>query len=229
MSLQSDLKGYADSAVEAAEAVLGRLQQNLAAAKGTDLEALRGTLEDFVASALVYTSKLSGRAESAISDLKSDPRLAQVIQTGEALATAVVGAVQERVGQAASTAASSAAGASAFVRSQAPGSGRAKPASQPRCARPSRSSKPRRRRRPLPRRRRLPRQPPLPRPPVKKDTKLRRRPNDAGDEGSGEEGTGQEGDRSRRRHPRRPRPRPLRRRPRQRRPLLTSSDRSGVP
>ncbi len=122
MSLQSDLKGYADNAVEAAEAVLGRLQQNLAAAKGTDLEALRGTLEDFVASALVYTSKLSGRAESAIADLKSDPRLAQVIQTGEALATAVVGAVQERVGQAAS----SAAGASAFVRSQAPGSGRSK-------------------------------------------------------------------------------------------------------
>ena len=128
MSLQSDLKGYADNAVEAAEAVLGRLQQNLAAAKGTDLEALRGTLEDFVASALVYTSKLSGRAESAIADLKTDPRLAQVIQTGEALATAVVGAVQERVGHAASTAASSAAGASAFVRSQAPGGGRAKPA-----------------------------------------------------------------------------------------------------
>jgi hypothetical protein len=131
MSLQSDLKGYADSAVEAAEAVLGRLQQNLAAAKGTDLEALRSTLEDFVASALVYTSKLSGRAESAMADLKSDPRLAQVIQTGEALATAVVSAVQERVGQAASSAASSAAGASAFVRSQAPGGGRAKPAKEP--------------------------------------------------------------------------------------------------
>ena len=117
MSLQSDLKGYADSAVEAAEAVLGRLQQNLAAAKGADLEALRSTLEDFVASALVYTSKLSTRAEAVVADLKSDPRLAQVIQTGEALATAVVGAVQERVGQASATA----AGASAFVKSQTPG------------------------------------------------------------------------------------------------------------
>jgi hypothetical protein len=127
MSLQSDLKNHADNALEvaleqgrqaveqgkraleAAEAALGKLQGNITGAKafdsiGPNIEALRSAVEPFVAAALGYTAQLSNRAESTVSDLKADRRVAQVIQTGEALAAAVVEAVQERVGRATGTA-----------------------------------------------------------------------------------------------------------------------------
>lgn len=140
MSIASDARTSVDTAIEvaveqgkraleAAQISLGKLQQNVTSARSLDsitpnVDALRATIEPYVATALAYTAKLSGRAETAVTDLKSDKRIAQVIQTGEALATAVAEAVQERVGKAATTAASTAAGAQAFVRSQRPGSGR---------------------------------------------------------------------------------------------------------
>jgi len=159
MSIASDTRTSVDAAIEvaveqgkraleAAQVSLGKLQHNVNSARSLDsitpnVDALRAAVEPLVATALAYTAKLSGRAESAVADLKTDKRIAQVLQTGEALATAVAEAVHERVGQAATTA----AGAQAFVRSQRPGaSGRAaaKPApttsttSTPTAARPVR-------------------------------------------------------------------------------------------
>jgi hypothetical protein len=156
MSIASDTRTSVDAAIEvaveqgkraleAAQVSLGKLQHNVNSARSLDsitpnVDALRAAVEPLVATALAYTAKLSGRAESAVADLKTDKRIAQVLQTGEALATAVAEAVHERVGQAATTA----AGAQAFVRSQRPGaSGRAaaKPApttSTPTAAKPVR-------------------------------------------------------------------------------------------
>ena len=100
------------------------MQHNVTSARSLDsitpnVDALRATRRALRRDGARATRRsCPARAEAAVADLKSDKRVAQVIQTGEALASAVVEAVQERVGKAATTAASTAAGASAFVRSQ---------------------------------------------------------------------------------------------------------------
>jgi hypothetical protein len=132
MSITSDVRAYADNAIEvavgqgknaldAAQAGLGKLQHNVASAKAVEsitpnVDALRGAIEPYLATVLAYGAQFAGRvsigAEAAVADLKKDARIAQVIHTGEALATVVVEAVHERVSQAASVA----AGASSLLR-----------------------------------------------------------------------------------------------------------------
>jgi ABC-2 type transport system ATP-binding protein len=114
MSLTTDVRAYADAAIEVAvEQARHALDQGKQA---VNVDALRSSIEPYVATALTYTAKLAGRAEAAVAELRSDARVASVIHTGEALAAAVVEAVSQRVGQAGQAAASSAAAASSLVR-----------------------------------------------------------------------------------------------------------------
>src|ERR1700760_2831282 len=91
MSIASDTRTSVDAAIEvaveqgkraleAAQVSLGKLQHNVNSARSLDsitpnVDALRATIEPYVATALAYTAKLSGRAETAVTDLKSDKRI----------------------------------------------------------------------------------------------------------------------------------------------------------
>src|SRR5580692_5734881 len=153
MSLTTDVKSYADAALdaaveqgkqalEAAHASLGKLQSNLKSidSLGAQADGLREAIEPYVLTALGYGNHLASRVETVVADLKKDKRFAQVIEGTEAFATAVVGAVQERLSKAAETAAASAgvvqggvtkvaetaAASASTVWSQASGSARGK-------------------------------------------------------------------------------------------------------
>lgn len=133
MSIANDARSYADNAIEAvleqgkhvleaAQSGLDKLQHNVLSAKAVgsltpSVDAVRGTVEPLVATALTYGVKLAGKAEAAVTDLKKDKRVAQVLQTGEALASAVVGAVQQRVGGVASAASAASAATKSATKS----------------------------------------------------------------------------------------------------------------
>jgi hypothetical protein len=153
MSLTTDVKAYADAALdaaveqgkqalEAAHASLGKLQSNLKSidSLGPQADGLREAIEPYVLTALGYGNHLASRVETVVADLKKDKRFAQVVEGTEAFATAVVGAVQERLTKAAESAAASAsavqggvtkvaetaAASASSVWSQASGAGRGK-------------------------------------------------------------------------------------------------------
>jgi hypothetical protein len=125
MSRATDAKSYADAAIEAvieqgkqaldaAQAGLGKLQSNAKSldANALSVESIRAAVEPhlapYLAKAKDYGIAVTGKAEAVVGDLRKDKRIAQVIDSTEALATALLGVVQERVVKPASSAASKA-------------------------------------------------------------------------------------------------------------------------
>jgi hypothetical protein len=106
MSFATEVRSYADSAVEvmveqsrraleAAQIGLEKLQHNVLSARAVgsltpSIDAVRGTVEPLVATALTYGVKLAGKASDSVTELKKDARVAHVVRSGEALATAVI-------------------------------------------------------------------------------------------------------------------------------------------
>lgn len=142
MSLTTDLKSYADTALAQGKQVAGTVttkagaslndvttgantvvvtvidgvrtaRQNVSQVTGRasdtfadlraqasttlNLDAVRSAVEPYVAQAKGYTTAVTDRAESVLSGVSSDPRVAKVLTTATALATPVVETVQERV------------------------------------------------------------------------------------------------------------------------------------
>jgi hypothetical protein len=168
MSLATDVKSYADAAIEvaigqtkqaldAAQAGLVKLQDNAKAIDPTvdsiksaiepTVDSIRAAIEPYLTMAKGYGSALSEKAESVVGEIKKDKRVTQVFDGTEALAVAVVAAVQDRVGKAASMAAATnpfAKPAAATVKPTAPATPTAvrKPATtKPTSTRPA-STKP---------------------------------------------------------------------------------------
>jgi hypothetical protein len=106
MSFATEVRSYADSAVEvvveqsrraleAAQVGLDKLQHNVVSARAVgsltpSIDAVRGTVEPLVATALTYGAKFAGKASESMTELTKDARIAHVVRSGEALATAVI-------------------------------------------------------------------------------------------------------------------------------------------
>lgn len=121
MSITSDLRGYADTAVtqskQFVEQAVGQAQAQFSeltgvakdnvnglrtqAEKAVNLDALKAAVEPYLEQAKGYTAQVGERAEElftkALNKSKSDPRVARVLETAESLTSVVVGTVQEKV------------------------------------------------------------------------------------------------------------------------------------
>jgi uncharacterized protein YjbJ (UPF0337 family) len=124
VSITSDIKSYADSAVATAQASLndvtgqanelfGKTKENVAdiagkateavsdlrtsAEKAINLDALKTAVEPYVAQVKDYTSSVTDRAEGIFAGLAGDPRVLKLVGTAGSVTTVVVATVQERV------------------------------------------------------------------------------------------------------------------------------------
>jgi hypothetical protein len=122
MSITSDLRGYADSALEQGKQVVEQVtaRANVSeltsraggivtdlrtqAEKTLNIEALRSAVEPYLAQAKPYLAQakqyrglVAERAEGLFDTVKSDERVAKVVSTAESLTGVVVGTVNERV------------------------------------------------------------------------------------------------------------------------------------
>jgi len=121
MSITSDLRGYADTAVTQgrqfveqtvgqAQAQFNELAGNLSGLakenvnglnKAVNIDALKAAVEPYLEQAKGYGAQVSERAEElftkALNRGKSDPRIARVLDTAESLTSVVVETVQEKV------------------------------------------------------------------------------------------------------------------------------------
>jgi hypothetical protein len=103
MSITSDVRGYADAAIEQGKHVVDQAQTRLAksaedASKLVDLDAVKGVVDGYVAQAKATTSAVADKAEDLVSDLKKrDPRVAKAFDDAEAVATTVVGTVNDKI------------------------------------------------------------------------------------------------------------------------------------
>jgi heparin binding hemagglutinin HbhA len=102
MSVTSDVKGYADAAVEQGKQVVDLAQARLAksaneAAKLADLDAVKGTVGGYLAQAKSATGAVAGKADELVNDLKKDPRVARALDEAELVAATVVETMKEKV------------------------------------------------------------------------------------------------------------------------------------
>jgi hypothetical protein len=102
MSITSDVKGYADAAVEQGKQVVDLAQARLAksaneAAKLADLDAVKGTVGGYLAQAKSATGAVAGKADELVNDLKKDPRVARALDEAELVAATVVETMKEKV------------------------------------------------------------------------------------------------------------------------------------
>jgi len=117
MSIASDIRAYADSAVDSArdrgKHTLSTAQASLndiagkasdavndlraSAERAINIDALRAAIEPYLAQAKGYGTTVTDRADSLLGDLKGDPRVAKVMGTATTVSGVVVGTVQERV------------------------------------------------------------------------------------------------------------------------------------
>jgi ElaB/YqjD/DUF883 family membrane-anchored ribosome-binding protein len=124
MSITSDIRSYADTALGQGKQVLDQAQTQLSgvtgqanefvsdwtnkatdavtdlrsqAEKAINLEAIKAAIEPYLAQAKGYSTTVTDRAEELYSSVKSDKRVAAVVTRAEALTGVVVETVQERV------------------------------------------------------------------------------------------------------------------------------------
>lgn len=124
MSITSDIRSYADNAVSQGKQVLdqaidtaqaslndvsgqagdivGRAQKNVqdlraSAEKAVNLDAVSTAVEPYLAQFKEYTTAVSDRVEHAVDGLRSDKRIAALIDQAEALGSTVVETLNERV------------------------------------------------------------------------------------------------------------------------------------
>jgi hypothetical protein len=117
MSITSDIRNYADSALVQGKQVVGQAvgtaQHQFAdatsRATGTvndlraqaertlNIDALRTAIEPYLEQARQYRSTVTDRAEGLFGTVKNDPRVARVLVTAETVSGLVIDTVQERV------------------------------------------------------------------------------------------------------------------------------------
>jgi hypothetical protein len=117
MSITSDIRSYADTALEQGKTVVGQAQTQFIdvttkatgvvfdlrtqAEKTVNLAAIKSAVEPYLAQAKQYRSTVTDRAEglfeSVYESVKNDKRVAKVITTAESLTGVVVETVQDRV------------------------------------------------------------------------------------------------------------------------------------
>lgn len=102
MSITSDIRSYADSALEQSKQVGQRASSTVAdlraqAEKALNLEAIKAAVEPYLAQAKEYRTALTDRATGLVDGVTSDKRVAKLVDTAESLSSTVVGTVQERV------------------------------------------------------------------------------------------------------------------------------------
>jgi hypothetical protein len=124
VSITSDIRSYADNAVSQGKQVLdqaidtaqaslndvtgqagdfvGRAQKNVndlraSAEKAVNLDAVSTAVEPYIAQFREYTTAVTDRVEHAVDGLRSDKRVAALIDQAEALGNTVVETLNERV------------------------------------------------------------------------------------------------------------------------------------
>jgi hypothetical protein len=124
MSITSDIRNYADTAVVQGKQIVGQAvetaQQQFATAqhqfagvtgratgtvndlrvqaeKTLNIEALRTAIEPYLSQARQYRSTVTDRAEGLFDTVTSDPRVAKVVTTAETVTGLVLDTVQERI------------------------------------------------------------------------------------------------------------------------------------
>lgn len=106
MSITSDIRAYADSALEQGKHVVGQAVDQAQhqftdlraqAEKTVNLDAIKSAIEPYVAQAKQYGSTVSDRAEGLLETVRSDKRFAKVIDSAEAVSTVVIDTVNDRI------------------------------------------------------------------------------------------------------------------------------------
>jgi hypothetical protein len=102
MSITSDIRSYADTAIGQSKQVVGQTVSTAAglraqAEKAVNLEAIKAAVEPYLAQARNYSAALTDRAEDLFSTVKDDKRVGGVVTRAETLTGAVVETVQARV------------------------------------------------------------------------------------------------------------------------------------
>lgn len=166
MSITSDIRSYADNAVQQGKQVLDQAQAQLndvtgqanqfvgkltgsakenvssltskaneavsdlraQAEKAVNLDALKAAVEPYLAQAKGYTTSVTDRAEELLNTVKTDKRVAKVIETAESLTSVVVEAVTERVVKPVQTLTNRGRQAKPVAKAAAPKPATAKPA-----------------------------------------------------------------------------------------------------
>jgi heparin binding hemagglutinin HbhA len=117
MSITSDIRNYADTAVEQGKQIVGQAvetaQHQFAdvtnratgtvndlraqAEKTLNIDGLRTAIEPYLAQARQYRTTVTDRAEDLLGTVTSDPRVAKVVTTAETVTGLVIDTVQERI------------------------------------------------------------------------------------------------------------------------------------
>jgi DNA topoisomerase III len=102
MSITSDLRGYADTALEQGKHVGAKASSTVAdlraqAEKAINIDAIKAAVEPYLAQAKEYRTAVTDRANGLVGSVTSDKRVAKLVDTAESLSGTVVGTVQDRV------------------------------------------------------------------------------------------------------------------------------------
>lgn len=102
MSITSDIRAYADSALEQGKQVGAKASNTVAdlraqAEKAINVDAIRAAVEPYLAQAKEYRTAVTDRANGLVDSVTSDKRVAKLVGTAESLSGTVVGTVTERV------------------------------------------------------------------------------------------------------------------------------------
>jgi hypothetical protein len=102
MSITSDIRAYADTALEQGKQVGAKASNTVAdlraqAEKAINIDAIKAAVEPYLAQAKEYRTAVTDRANGLVGTVTSDKRVAKVVDTAESLSGAVVGTVTERV------------------------------------------------------------------------------------------------------------------------------------
>jgi hypothetical protein len=102
MSITSDIRGYADSALEQGKQVGAKASSTVAdlrsqAEKTLNVDAIRAAVEPYLAQAKEYRTAVTDRANGLVETVTSDKRVAKLVDTAESLSGTVFGTVQQRV------------------------------------------------------------------------------------------------------------------------------------
>ena len=105
MSITSDLRAYADTALEQGKQVGAKASHTVAdlraqAEKAINVDAIRAitaAVEPYLAQAKEYRTAVTDRANGLVGTVTHDKRVAKLVDTAESLSGTVVGTVQQRV------------------------------------------------------------------------------------------------------------------------------------
>jgi hypothetical protein len=102
MSITSDIRSYADTAIEQGKQVGAKASSTVAdlraqAEKAINIDAIKAAVEPYLAQAKEYRTAVTDRANGLVGTVTSDKRVAKLVDTAESLSGTVVGTVQDRV------------------------------------------------------------------------------------------------------------------------------------